>query len=84
MESWIWIILLISALVYFQWLVQTFHSENAKLRDVQNQFQSEAEEKYQRNRQLQTEIQAQLEEATRSLLKFLQAQKDPESYEIKK
>jgi hypothetical protein len=83
-ESWIWIIILIGALVYFQWLVETFHAENAKLQEAQNQFESEVEEKYQRNRQLQTEIQAQLEEATRSLLKFLQIQKTSESCEIKK
>ena len=77
-ESWIWIILLIGALVYFQWLVETFHAENAKLQEAQNQFKSEVEEKYQRNRQLQTDIQAQLEEATQRLLKFLQTQKASE------
>jgi len=75
MESWIWIILLIGALVYFQWLVETFHAENAKLQEAQHQFKSEVEEKYQRTRELQIEIQAQLEEATRSLLNFLQIQK---------
>jgi len=83
-ESWIWIIILISALIYFQWLVGNFHSENAKLQEAQNQFNSEVEDKYQRNKQLQTEVQAQLEELTQSLLRFLQIQKTSESHEIKK
>jgi len=77
-EDWIWIILLIGALIYFHWLVEGLHSENIKLEKAQKQFSSEIEEKYERNKQLQMEIQVQLDEATQSLLKFLQLKKASE------
>lgn len=81
-ENWIWIILLIGALIYFHWLVESLHFENIKLKEAQKQFNSEVEEKYERNRQLQTEIQAQLNEATQSLLRFLQIKEASESLKI--
>lgn len=81
-ESWIWIILLIGALLYFHWLLGGFHSENEKLKESQEQLSQEIEEKYERNRQLQTEVQAQLNEITQKLLKFLKTTQsiDPKSY----
>lgn len=78
-ENWLWIILLIGALIYFHWLVENFHSENIKLQQAQKQLDQEIEEKYERNKQLQTEIQAQFNEATQSLLRFLQIKKASES-----
>lgn len=87
-ESWIWIILLIGALMYFHWLLGGFHSENEKFKESQKQLGQEIEEKYEKNKQLQTEVQAQLSEITQKLLKFLKAAQsndpaergDPKSY----
>ncbi len=79
-ENWLWIILLIGALIYFHWLVESFHSENVKLQEAQKQLDQEMEEKYERNKQLQTEVQAQLNEVTQRLLKFLQIKEASESY----
>lgn len=71
-ENWIWIILLVCALVYFHWLVGNLHIENETFKASQKQFDSEIEEKYARNKQLQTEIQAQFNDITKNLLEFLQ------------
>lgn len=72
-ENWLWIILLIGALVYFHWLLGGFHNENEILKESQEGLGQEIEEKYQRNKQLQIEIQAQLQEVTQNLLEFLKA-----------
>lgn len=81
-ENWIWIILLIGALIYFQWLIGSLHSENEKLRESQSRFDQEIEEKYQKSKQLQIEIQARLHDITQDLLEFLKTTQsfDPESY----
>ncbi len=70
-ENWLWIVALIGALVYFHWLLGGFHSENEKLKESQDQFSEEIEEKYKDSKQLQIEIQAQLKEVSKDLLKFL-------------
>ena len=84
-ENWLWVILLIGALICFQQLVGNLRSENKRLEEFQRQFSQEIEEKYQRNKQLQVEIQAQLNKAAQNLLEVLQsvdpAQRgDPKSY----
>lgn len=78
-ENWLWVILLIVSLIYFQRLVGSLHIENEALKESQRQFSQEIEEKYQKNKQLQIEIQAQLNEAAQNLLKTLQSL-DPKSY----
>ncbi len=84
-ENWLWVILLIGALICFQQLVGNLRSENERLEESQRQFSQEIEEKYQRNKQLQVEIQAQLNKTTQSLLEILQSvdpaeRGDPKSY----
>lgn len=71
-ENWLWIILLIGALVYFHWLLGSLHSENERLKESREQFGEEIEERYQKNKQLQSEIQAQINEVTEDFLDFLQ------------
>ncbi len=78
-ENWLWVILLIASSIYFKRLVGSFHTENEVLKGYQKQFSQEIEEKYQKNKQLQAEIQAQFNEATQNLLKTLQSL-DPKSY----
>ena len=78
-ENWFWVVLLIGALIYFHWLVGSLHLENEKLKEFQRQFSQEIEEKYQKNKQFQTEIQAQLSETAKNLLETLQSV-DPKSY----
>ncbi len=84
-ENWFWVVLLIGALIYFHWLVGSLHLENEKLKEFQRQFSQEIEEKYQKNKELQSEVQAQISEATQNLLKILQSvdpaeRGDPKSY----
>jgi len=80
-ESWLWIIALIAALIYFHWLLGNFHVENENLKETQSDFKQELEEKYQKNKQLQNEIQAQLNKITENLFEFLRLEKSSDSFE---
>lgn len=77
-ENWLWIVFLIGALIYFHWLVGSLHVETEALKESQEQFGQEIEEKYQKSKQLQAEIQAQLNEAAQDLLRFLRVEQAPQ------
>ncbi len=70
-EDWLWVILLVAALVYFHWLLGSLHAENEKLKDAQEEFSKEIEIRYQKTKELQAEIQSNLNETTKELLEFL-------------
>lgn len=74
-ENWIWIVLLVAALIYFQSLVQSFQSENKELKESQEQFSQQIEEKYEKSKRFQLEIQAYLNEITQTVLEFLKVSK---------